>query len=322
MNIQGHQDSKGKRKPPSQDLNMQMQPINNEQPMDNNGYPRVALNSSALHTSSNQHMNVPQTYPFNSVYAQSFPTTSEAYNQNVPFSRNTPPLYSNFAGNYYPMVPQPNYNINQPLPYYNDNTQYSPYRNNQPLIYMGPAGNFYQVYDQPCNNPIVNTGRDMMVPNTLQHNINNINNIQADNTTIKNIQHPQLNGLHRSYSSPSIFNKQDLPKLNFKLPELKTHLTSSTSKESKPKLPSLKELKQKINGNSTDTKKVAKTLMKKSTRPLKFPCTQCDKRFHRQDALQTHMNIHLGLKPYKCDICGKCFNAKQNMVRHKKTHQK
>lgn len=59
---------------------------------------------------------------------------------------------------------------------------------------------------------------------------------------------------------------------------------------------------------------------KKYVRPLKFSCKVCQKRFHRQDALQTHMNMHLGLKPYKCSICGRCFNAKQNTVRHEKTH--
>lgn len=59
---------------------------------------------------------------------------------------------------------------------------------------------------------------------------------------------------------------------------------------------------------------------KKYVRPLKFNCQVCQKRFHRQDALQTHMNMHLGLKPYECHFCGRCFNAKQNMVRHEKTH--
>lgn len=322
MKTQGHQDSKNKGKLSSQNLNMQMQPINQERHMENNGHRTVTLNSSTLHTSPNQYMNVPQIYPFNSVYTQSFPSTPELYNQNVPFGRNTPSLYTNLAGNYYPMVPQPNFNINQSFPFYNDNNHYAPYRTNQNLFYVGPGGNLYQVYDQLYNKPMTNTGRDMMVGKPLQNNVNNINILQADNTTVNNNQHPQLNGLQRSYSSPSFYNKQDLPKLNFKLPELKTPLSSSTSTESKPKLPSLKQLKQKISGTSTDTKKVTKTSLKKTTRPLKFPCTQCDKRFHRQDALQTHMNIHLGLKPYKCDICGKCFNAKQNMVRHKKTHQK
>ncbi|SGZ40563.1 uncharacterized protein HGUI_02763 [Hanseniaspora guilliermondii] len=311
MNTKNHQDSKGTKKGSIQDLNMQMNSMNSEHSMDkNNRNPRVILNSSTLHTSPNQYMNVQQAYPFNTVYTQPFMNSPEVINQNVPFNRNTAPLYTNFVGNYYPMVPSLNLNMNQSISYYNDNNQYVPYRNSQPLIYMGPDGNFYQVY----NNSMINSGRDVTFPNTLQ----NITNMRADNTTISN---PQLTK-QRSYSSPSIYNRQDLPKLNFKLPDLKTHLNSYTNKEQKPKLPSLKELKQKINGTSTDTKKVTKPSSKKTSRPLKFPCTQCDKKFHRQDALQTHMNIHLGLKPYKCDICGKCFNAKQNMVRHKKTHQR
>ncbi|OBA24757.1 hypothetical protein HANVADRAFT_17742, partial [Hanseniaspora valbyensis NRRL Y-1626] len=52
----------------------------------------------------------------------------------------------------------------------------------------------------------------------------------------------------------------------------------------------------------------------------KFECDICQKKFHRQDALQTHMNMHLNINPYECSVCGKCFNAKQNMVRHERNH--
>lgn len=52
----------------------------------------------------------------------------------------------------------------------------------------------------------------------------------------------------------------------------------------------------------------------------KYPCSICKKPFNRFDALKTHMNMHLGLKPFRCGICAKRFNAKQNMLRHERNH--
>ncbi|OBA24886.1 hypothetical protein HANVADRAFT_15171, partial [Hanseniaspora valbyensis NRRL Y-1626] len=49
-------------------------------------------------------------------------------------------------------------------------------------------------------------------------------------------------------------------------------------------------------------------------------CAICSKPFNRFDALKTHMNMHLGLKPFNCKVCGKSFNAKQNMLRHERNH--
>lgn len=58
----------------------------------------------------------------------------------------------------------------------------------------------------------------------------------------------------------------------------------------------------------------------KSKTKNKYPCSICKKPFNRYDALKTHMNMHLGLKPFRCGICAKRFNAKQNMLRHERNH--
>lgn len=55
----------------------------------------------------------------------------------------------------------------------------------------------------------------------------------------------------------------------------------------------------------------------------KYVCTWdgCGKRFERQNALDTHMNIHTDSKPFQCPVCGKVFNVRSNMRRHLLTHK-
>lgn len=49
-------------------------------------------------------------------------------------------------------------------------------------------------------------------------------------------------------------------------------------------------------------------------------CTICNKQFSCRTGLKYHMNIHLGIQPYKCDECDKSFHDKRNMIQHKKKH--
>ena len=41
--------------------------------------------------------------------------------------------------------------------------------------------------------------------------------------------------------------------------------------------------------------------------PTKFPCLQCYKNIITKVQLKHHMNIHLGLRPQTCTVCGKGF---------------
>lgn len=59
-------------------------------------------------------------------------------------------------------------------------------------------------------------------------------------------------------------------------------------------------------------------LNKNSLKKKSFSCGICKKQFTRNSSLQTHMNIHLNVKPYVCNICDFRFNANPNLIRHKK----
>ena len=50
----------------------------------------------------------------------------------------------------------------------------------------------------------------------------------------------------------------------------------------------------------------------------KFNCEQCGKGFMLKTSFEHHMNIHLGLKPYVCDICACGFSDKSNLHAHRK----
>lgn len=51
-----------------------------------------------------------------------------------------------------------------------------------------------------------------------------------------------------------------------------------------------------------------------------FECQACGKKLTSTGALQTHMRIHTGEKPYRCEICNRAFSFKSNCTRHMLTH--
>ncbi|XP_075208260.1 uncharacterized protein LOC142313157 [Anomaloglossus baeobatrachus] len=49
-------------------------------------------------------------------------------------------------------------------------------------------------------------------------------------------------------------------------------------------------------------------------------CSQCGKCFNRKSNLLKHKKGHTGEKPFSCEECGKCFNEKSDLFRHQRIH--
>ena len=49
-----------------------------------------------------------------------------------------------------------------------------------------------------------------------------------------------------------------------------------------------------------------------------FQCEFCEKRFQNNSKLERHKATHVKLTSHTCDVCGKPFSRRDNMIQHKK----
>lgn len=52
----------------------------------------------------------------------------------------------------------------------------------------------------------------------------------------------------------------------------------------------------------------------------KWMCNICEQGFCTSTKLNDHMNIHMGIKPHTCHVCGKRFTDQSNLRTHVQTH--
>ena len=66
--------------------------------------------------------------------------------------------------------------------------------------------------------------------------------------------------------------------------------------------------------------KSTQTNSKKFKDGKQYVCETCGKTFKYKSALDTHIRVHTGEKPFKCDVCPFACIKKVNLFKHKKIH--
>ena len=99
---------------------------------------------------------------------------------------------------------------------------------------------------------------------------------------------------------------------------LKTHFSSEHEKKKtdKSKIKDNIEHQQKVSSTPT----VKKLREKKSCNWVFENGIECRKTFHKTCNLKVHMQMHRGIKPFQCYVCGQRFRHNTSMKNHKKKH--
>lgn len=86
----------------------------------------------------------------------------------------------------------------------------------------------------------------------------------------------------------------------------------------------IEDTQSEIDWSQSYAPKLLKSKQKRAYKPRNEPnrCNYCAKTFRRRYQLETHLNIHTGLKPHQCEVCGRQFRAINTLQRHLNTHGK
>ncbi|XP_069178456.1 zinc finger protein 678 [Procambarus clarkii] len=66
----------------------------------------------------------------------------------------------------------------------------------------------------------------------------------------------------------------------------------------------------------------ARDAKKSRSKTLQFICSipECAEKFNCQENLETHRKLHLGVKPFTCDVCGKVCQTESKLKNHQASH--
>ncbi|XP_066254701.1 zinc finger protein 25-like isoform X13 [Euwallacea similis] len=98
--------------------------------------------------------------------------------------------------------------------------------------------------------------------------------------------------------------------------QLGSHLKASHNEDDNYRCPQCPELK--FSKPSLFMKHIDTIHQKRYT----YTCKECGKGFHSKSLCREHMNIHLGVKPFNCIVCGALFTYSKSVVTHQlKAHR-
>ena len=69
-------------------------------------------------------------------------------------------------------------------------------------------------------------------------------------------------------------------------------------------------------------KSKGKCKMYQKQKEFDFECDKCRQGFHTQSELTLHSAVHLGLKPYKCEHCGKGYSSPEGVKAHVRVYHR